>query len=122
VGLTPIVTLTGPPIRRPLGAKGPGDHISVDAFFDRDAVGVMTSNGFVMMTKRQLIRAWSEQLGGAHEDWSVDEALLNAIRTPLYIGGMQPTVMELRNCTSTALAVGGFVLDVAKGHAFDPVA
>jgi hypothetical protein len=122
VGFTPIVTLSGPPIRRPAGEKGPGDHISVDAFFDLDAVGVQTSTGFVMMTKRQLIRAWSEQLGGAHEDWSVDEALVNAIRTPVSIGGVQPTVIELRNCASTTLRVGRHVLETARASLADRVA
>ena len=122
LGFTPIVTLSGPPIRRPPGEKGPGDHISVDAFFDRDAVGVMTAAGFVMMTKRQLIRAWSEQLGGAHEDWAVDEALLNAIRTALLVGGVQPTVIELRNCTTTALGVGHYVHEMATVKPMDRVA
>jgi hypothetical protein len=114
LGYTPIVTLAGPPIRRAPGEKGPGDHISVDAFFDRDAVGVQTSIGFVMMTKRQLIRAWCEQLGGAHEDWSVDEALVRAIDAPATINGMQPTAIELRNCATTALGVGRHILEVAR--------
>lgn len=100
------VRLDDPPIIAPPGEPGPGDEVSLDAFFDLEAVGVKTKAGFVTMTKRQLIRAWCEQLGGAHEDWAVDEALVNAIRAPIRVGGMQPMVMELRNCAHTALRYG----------------
>jgi hypothetical protein len=58
------------------------------------------------MTKQQLIRGWCEQLGGVHEDWAVEEALVNAVHLPVFIGGMQPSAIELRNCTLIALTHG----------------
>src|SRR5215831_20961083 len=66
---------------------------------DLDAVSVRTSDGLlVTLTKRELIRAWSEQLGGAHEDWAVDEALVKAVRIQGSFQGIQLTALELLNC------------------------
>jgi hypothetical protein len=102
----PSVVLDGPPIRPPPGEPGPGDKITLDRFFDLHAVTIRTSIGLVSMTKRELIRAWCEQLGGVHEDWEVEEALINALRTPILLGGMQPSAMELRNSMRIALEHG----------------
>jgi hypothetical protein len=114
IGVEPKVTLGGPPILKREGEVGPGDTITLDEFFDLQAVTMRTSSGLISLTKRELIRAWAEQLGGAHEDWSVDEALVNAIKTPIFIGGMQPTVMELRNCARTALQYGRQIVEAVR--------
>jgi hypothetical protein len=66
------------------------------------------------MTKRELIRAWCEQLGGAHEDWAVDEALVNAIHAPISVGGMQPTAMELRNLARRTLRYGRHLVEFGR--------
>jgi hypothetical protein len=116
IGLQPKVTLDGPPLLKREGEVGPGDTITLDEFFNLQAVTIRTSAGLISFTKRELIRAWAEQLGGTHEDWSVDEALVNAIRTPILLGGMQPTVMELRNCARTALRYGRQIVTVAKDN------
>jgi hypothetical protein len=110
----PMVTLDGPPVVPPPGEPGPGDTISLDAFFDRLAIVITTTSGPVTLSKRQLIRAWCEQLGGAHEDWSVDESLVNAIQAPIRIFGVQPTVIELRNCAKTALHHGNKLIELSK--------
>jgi hypothetical protein len=117
IGVEPKVTLGGPPLIKREGEIGPGDTITLDQFFDLQAVTIRTSSGLISLTKRELIRAWAEQLGGAHEDWSVDEALVNAIQTPVFIGGMQPTVLELRNCARTALQYGQQIVEVARQSA-----
>ncbi len=117
LGIEMTVTLDGSP---GLGSKPenpnsmPGDKLSLDAFFDLMAVTVRTSAGLVPMTKRELIRAWSEQLGGSHEDWSVDEALVNAVRTEVPIFGFRPMLLELCNCVNTTLHHGRRVVAVAK--------
>jgi len=114
LGVVPGVRLDGPPVQPPPGEPGPGDEITLDAFFDLQAVTVRTSTGLVMMTKRQLIRAWCEQLGGVHEDWAVEEALINAVRLPVFVDGMQPSAMELRNCARTALTHGKRVVQFGR--------
>jgi hypothetical protein len=119
LGVPLNVKLDGPPgVAWSEDQPGPmaGDALSLDAFFDLDAMTIRTSEGLVSMTKRELIRAWCEQLGGAHEDWSVDEALVNAIRTEVRVFGVRPTVMELGNCARTALQYGRLVLATAKGQ------
>ena len=105
LGLTLEVVVDGPPYRR--------GQISLDAFYDLQAVTTRTSDGLITMSKRELIRAWAEQLGGAHEDWSVDEALVRAVNTPVFVNGVQPTVIELENCARTALRYGHHVLEQA---------
>jgi hypothetical protein len=115
IGETPRVVLDCPPLKTPSGEPGPGDEITLDAFFDLSAVVIRTSAGLVSMTKRELIRAWAEQLGGVHEDWSVDEALVNALRSPVLLGGMEPSVIELRNCARVTLQNGQRVLQSARG-------
>ena len=116
IGFTPTVTLDGPPLLKVPGEPGPGDTISLDAFYDLDAIRMRTSAGFITLTKRELIRAWAEQLGGAHEDWSVDEAILNAIHAPIRIGGVQPTAMELLNCARLAITQGRHIVDIGRAH------
>jgi hypothetical protein len=114
LGVVPHVKLDGPPIRPLPGESRPGDEIALDAFFDLQAVTIRTSAGLVAMSKRELIRAWCEQLGGVHEDWAVDEALVNAVRFPVRVGGMQPTVMELLNCARTALLHGKRLVQIGR--------
>ena len=114
LGLVPRVRIDGPPVEPLPGEPGPGDEITLDAFFDLRAVAISTSTGLVMMTKRQLIRAWCEQLGGVHEDWAVEEALVNAVRLPVFIGGMQPSAMELGNCARTTLTYGKRVVQFGR--------
>jgi len=82
---------------------------------DLDAVSVRTSDGLlVTLTKRELIRAWSEQLGGAHEDWAVDEALVKAVRIQGSFQGIQLTALELLNCARTTLNYGRQLVDLAQ--------
>lgn len=105
------VTLTGPPVAPPPGEPGPGETISLDRFFDLKAMYIRIDTGLVPITKREFIRAWCEQLGGAHEDWAVDKAIVAAIEFPLLVNGVHPSVIELRNCARTALKYGDHLLD-----------
>jgi hypothetical protein len=114
VKLPLTVTLGGPPGMRSIDGTGAGDEMSLDAFFDLQAMTIYTSTGLVSMTKRELIRAASEQLGGAHADWAVSEALLNAVSEQILIGGMTPAALELRGCARASLAHGARV--VARAH------
>jgi hypothetical protein len=119
LGIAFDVVLDGPPqLRRRTGdttsTPAPGDRLSLDAFFDLRAVTIRTTAGLIDLTKRELIRAWSEQLGGAHEDWAVDESLSNALKTQLPFVKVRPMVLELRNCANIALRYGREVVARAR--------
>ena len=105
------VMLQGPPVEPPKGEPGPGDTVTLDRFFDLSAMHIRTSGGLVGISKREMIRAWCEQLGGAHEDWAIDESILNALELPWVVNGIHPAVIELTNCAKMALQYGDHVLD-----------
>lgn len=105
------VTLQGPPVEPPKGEPGPGDTVTLDRFFDLSAMHIRTSVGLVGISKREMIRAWCEQLGGAHEDWAIDEAILNALELPWVVNDIHPAVIELGNCARIALQYGDHLLD-----------
>ena len=105
------LTLGGPPVQPPKGEPGPGDTITLDRFFDLSAMHIRTSSGLVRISKREMIRAWCEKLGGAHEDWDIDEAILNALELPWVVNGIHLAVIELRNCAKIALQYGDHLLD-----------
>ncbi len=105
-GADVLVTLGGPPVERPPGQR-PGDKISLHDFLQLEAVGVQVpSRGFVMLTKAQMIKAWAEQTGSSHEDWSMEEPLHTVLATPIYIGGLLPAAAELRVTTEAVIHVG----------------
>ena len=95
-------------------------EITLDEFFDLHAMTLGTSDGPVSMTKRQLIRAWCEQLGGVHEDWEVDEALIRAVRMPAFVMGMQMSALELRSYGQVVLEHGDALLDRASAGGEGP--
>jgi hypothetical protein len=113
------LTLDGPPVRPRPGEPGPGDTIELDAFFDLHACTVRTEQGLVSLTKRQLIRAWCEQMGGAHEDWAIEESVVRALRSSIRINGLEPSMIELMNCARTALAYSNAVVEHARQQRAD---
>jgi hypothetical protein len=73
------------------------------------------SRGLVSLTKAQLIDAWSQQVGGAHEDRAVDEELAHALFGGIYIGGLPAAAAELAVTTRTVLhAADRFVAAVGE--------
>lgn len=105
------VTLGGPPVEPPKGEPGPGETVTLDRFFNLSAMHIRTSGGLVGISKREMICAWCEQLGGAHEDWAIEEAILNALQLPWLVNGIHPAVIELHNCAKIALQYGDHLLD-----------
>lgn len=102
--IAPTITLGGPPIRRPAGEPGPGDTISLERYLQ--LVGIRIPSGeFVILNKTQLIRAWAEQSGSSHEDWSLDPALAVILETRIYIGGLHHAFAELATTTRVVLYV-----------------
>ena len=105
-GIKPPVTLGGPPIKPPPGEPGPGDTISLERYLQIGAVGIRVSpEQFVMLNKVQLIRAWAEQTGSSHEDWSLDPALDAVLQARVFIGGLPATFAELQVTTEAVLHV-----------------
>jgi hypothetical protein len=116
IGHELTLVLGGPPIDPLPGEPRAGETITLDRFFDLMAVYVQTSEGPIQLTKRELIRAWCEQLGGAHEDWAVSEALSKSLQSPITLNGLQPTAYELMKCAETVLQFGRRVVTVAKAQ------
>lgn len=110
--VTLVAKLSGPPLPRSAGKPTGGDYLSLDALFDLEAVAIQTSAGLCSYTKRQLVQAWCQQLDGAHSDWRVDEALINALSVPVILGTMQATALELANQARTTLVVGRWLLQL----------
>jgi hypothetical protein len=65
----------------------------------------LTGGELAEYTKKQVIGAWSQQMGASHEDWQVEELLLQARDPGLRIGGLPGAVHALRSITRTVLFV-----------------
>lgn len=105
-GISPLVTLGGPPNMPLPGQPGPGDSISLEQYMNLNAMGIRVPNGeFVILTKTQFVRGWAEQTGSSHEDWSLDPALAAVLNSPIYIGGLHGAFAELRESFQTVLHI-----------------
>jgi len=105
-GIEPLITLGGPPVQRPPGEPSAGDKISLARYLQLPAVGIRVSpDKFVTLSKVQFIRAWAEQTGSSHEDWSLDPALAAVLGAGIYIGGLPAAFAELRVTTDTVIHV-----------------
>ena len=58
-----------------------------------------------MLNKTQFIRAWAEQSGSSHEDWSLDSALATILGAQIYIGGLHGALAELATTTEVVLNI-----------------
>ena len=96
---------------------GPGPiesapRITVEEFLAQPAGAVripFPDGEFVSYTNGQLIRAWAEQIGGAHEDWKMEEAFRTMLALPAFVGSAE------RQITVEVLKIAALVvLDVAR--------
>ncbi|MGD0167764.1 MAG: hypothetical protein ABSC51_10850 [Gaiellaceae bacterium] len=111
------VTLGGPPIQPPPGRPGPGDQITLREYLHLEAIFLrVPSRGMVSITKAQLIEAWAQQVGGAHEDRAIDEELAYALFGGIYIGGLPASAAELNVATNTVLHVADRFLAAVREH------
>jgi hypothetical protein len=106
-GIETLVTLGGPPI--PLEPGGPilaGQQITLAEYMELPAIGIRVSSGaFVILTKEQFVRAWAEQTGAPHEDWTMDEPLSTILSDGIYIGGLHESLAELQTTVDTVIDV-----------------
>lgn len=105
--IEPKITMDGPPI--PLEPGGPilaGQKLSLEEFMNLPAMGVRVPSGsFITLNKEQFVRAWAEQTGAPHEDWTMGEALSTILSMKIYIFGLQGAYAELNGTASTVLTV-----------------
>ncbi len=105
-GIAPMITLGGPPVERPPGEPRAGETISLERYLDLNAIGIRIPSGeFVMLNKTQLVRAWAEQTGSSHEDWSLDPALATILGAGVLIGGLHGALAELATTTDAVTSV-----------------
>jgi len=94
-------------MRRESGVPGAGDEVSLSRYMDPTAVGVRVPSGeFVMLTKTQLVQAWSQQTGAAHEDWIMDHALHEILNGGISIGGLPEALAELQVTADAVIHIG----------------
>lgn len=87
---------------------------SLAAFLDELAVAVRDETDVLhRFTGAELIGAWAQQTGAAHEDWEQDRGLLTALNIPVYVLGDQVTANSLLGLAKTVLSIGeGFLQDL----------
>jgi len=101
-----LITLDGPPVQPLPGQPSPGDKITLRRFLDLLAVEIRVKSGdFMKSTKKELIAKWSQQSGGAHQDWELDEDLFAMQNTGINLFGMPPEAHEFKATTKTVLHV-----------------
>jgi hypothetical protein len=72
----------------------------------------MLSIGNKSITVREVICGWSEQQGGAHQDWSVDEMLLKTQDGSFSAGRVNGETISLARANMNAIAMR--VLDASN--------
>jgi hypothetical protein len=90
---------------------------SLVAFLDELAVAVRDETGVLhRFTGAELIAAWAQQSGAAHEDWEQDRGLLTALTIPVYVLGDQATANSLLGLAKTVLSIGDeFLRELRNG-------
>lgn len=83
--------------------------LTLEAFLSFPAVGVKVGpSEYKDLSYGDFIRGWAEQMGGAHEDWAVDDALAMSFRLPAYVkeaDGLHMNVLQLRHAARFVLGI-----------------
>lgn len=100
------VTLAPSPIKYPPEDEWMAKPMTIEQYLGLHAVTIRIPTGeLVSLTNTQLIRAWAEQSGSAHEDWDMDESLRAIMTMPLVFFGLSAPIYTLRAITGTVLFV-----------------
>jgi len=105
-----LITLKGPP-RKPYTSKYKnGDKISVQEFLNleatyNDEAEKRKNNEIEIITKRDLIKKWSQQFGSAHQDWTIDEDFHKFLKPQFYVCGIPLQGLELKATAKVILGV-----------------
>ena len=107
-----LFTLNGPTGKSRASKYQSGDRISIQEFLNveshwSDDPKKRKTTGIEIITKRDLIKRWSQQLGSAHQDWAVDEDLHKFLKPEFYFNGIPLQGIELK-------ATAKIILDICE--------
>ena len=106
-----LIGLSGPPRKSYTTNYRSGDKISVKEFLDLEASyndeakKRKKNEPMEVITKRKLIKQWSQQFGSAHQDWEIDEDFHRFLGPQFYVGGISLQGLELKTIAGVILGV-----------------
>ena len=105
----------GPPLKDP---PHPGDKLSLREFLDlRAYIGRTQSGELTDMTKKEVIKKWSNQSGSAHQDWEIEEDIDSFLNSGnmINVNGLPIHALELRATTKVVLNIADkFLNEIQK--------
>lgn len=105
-----LITLKGPPFKPHPSKFKNGDKISIPEFLNLESsfnyeVTKNENKNSEIITKRKLIKKWSEQFGSAHQDWSIDDDFYRFLKPQFYVCGIPFQGYELKETAKAILHV-----------------
>jgi len=106
-----LITLKGPPRKSYTSKYKNGDKISIKEFlnleasYNDEAKKRKKNEAMEIITKRKLIKQWSQQFGSAHQDWTIDEDLHKFLKPQFYVCGIPFQGLELKATAKVILNV-----------------
>ena len=105
-------SLNGPPGKSLTSNYKSGDKISIEEFLNleahfNDEAKKRKTSGIEIITKRQLIKQWSQQMGSAHQDWAIDKDFHKFLKPRFYVHGIPVHALELK-------ATAKIILDICE--------
>ncbi len=95
-----------------------GDKLSLREFLDlRAYMGRTQSGELTDMTKKEVIKKWSNQNGSAHQDWEIEEDIDSFLNSGnmININGLPIHALELRATTKVVLNIADkFLNEIQK--------
>jgi len=88
--------------------RSSGEATTLREYMNMFTVAVRIPSGeLVQMTNSELVLAWSQQIGASHEDWELDPALVHAVYSGVYTGGVPASARALSGIARSVLYVAG---------------
>ncbi|MDH3340386.1 MAG: hypothetical protein OEL84_03765 [Nitrosopumilus sp.] len=105
-------SLNGPPGKSLANNYRNGDKVSIEEFLNLeshfiDEAKKRKTTGPEIITKRQLIKQWSQQMGSAHQDWAIDKDFHKFLKPRFYAHGIPLHALELK-------ATAKIILDICE--------
>jgi hypothetical protein len=78
--------------------------LCLEDYLDSLAFAGQISKGYARLSNNDVIAAWSQQTGAAHEDWELEEDFARFAFSGVYAGGRPASVATLHNITKAVLS------------------